>query len=212
MPQYNRRAFPARIRDFDLASVSPVGTFISLVVWSLMLHLQRSGTRIMSKRLTLLLLLSCLGRTARAQEQAPRLLREAAHCLATTKQDWLDLENSKATALNLGYLVDTKSYPGKTVLYVVEYLGPGRSEGMVFTIFLTQEDRRRVFDIQNNARFVSSGKAVDFVEPPLGGEWTQEHLVAAIKQIERRPKLVVHVKDLSTPSPATQCRSYADRK
>ena len=49
-----------------------------------------------------LLLLSFLSTAVCAQEQAPELLREAAHCLATEKNDWLDLENSKATVLSLG--------------------------------------------------------------------------------------------------------------
>jgi hypothetical protein len=120
-----------------------------------------------------LLLLSCLSTTVCAQEQAPKLLREAAHCLTAKKQDcqdWLDLENSRATALSFGYMLDAKSYPGEKVLYVVVYTGPGRSEGVVFAIFLTQQGGRRIFNIQNNARFVRSKygiEGIDFVEPPL---------------------------------------------
>jgi hypothetical protein len=162
----------------------------------------------MSKCLALLLLSICLSTTLCAQEQAPKLLREAAHCLAIKT-------HSKATVLSLGYLVDTKSYPGEEVLYVVVYTGPGRSEGMVFTIVVRQQDRRRIFDIQNNAKFVRSKSGidgVDFVEPPLGGTWTQEHLAAAIKRIERHPRFVFRVRDLLTPSTATQCESYADSK
>jgi hypothetical protein len=166
-------------------------------------------------RWTALLLFSiCSSTAACGQEQAPTLLREAAHCLAI-KNDLLDLAKTKATALSLGYLVDTKSYPGEKVLYVVSYTGPGRSEGFVFTVFLEQHDQRPVFNIQNNAKFVRSKDGIegfDFVEPPLGGTWTQEHLVAAIKRIEQRPKFAVPVKDVQNPSPATQCESYADSK
>jgi hypothetical protein len=170
-----------------------------------------------------LLLLSFLSTTVCAQEQAPELLREAAHCLAAKKQDWqdwLDLENSKATVLSLGYVVDTKSYPGEEVLYVVDYTGHGRTEGLVFTIFLEQHGGRRIFNIQNNAKFVRSNKenaefrkeGVTFVEPPLWGTWTQQHIARAIRQIERQPRFVVRVKDLLKPSALTQCESYADRK
>jgi hypothetical protein len=117
--------------------------------------------------------------------------------------------------LSLGYLDDTKSYPGEEVLYVVDYTGHGRTEGLVFTIFLTRQDRRRIFDIQNNAKVVRSKEGiegVDFVEPPLGGTGTQEDLVAAIKRIERQPRFELRVKDLLRPSDLTQCESYADRK
>ncbi len=162
-----------------------------------------------------ILLLSCLSATVCAQQQAPELLREAAHCLAAMEQDWLNLENSRATVLSLGYVVDTKSYRGEEVLYVVDYAGHGRTEGLVFTIFLTRHDRRRIFDIQNNAKFVRSKdgiEGVDFVEPPLGGTGTQEDLVAAIKRIERQPRFELRVKDLLRPSDPTNCESYADRK
>jgi hypothetical protein len=157
------------------------------------------------------LLLSCLSRTVCAQEQAPKLLIQAAQCLEAKKH----LPPSKATTLSFGYLVDSKSYPGEKVLYVVDYMGSDLSEGMVFAIFLEQHDRRRIFNIQNNARFVRSKndiEDVDFVEPPLGGIWTQEHLVAAIKRIERQPRFELRVRDLLTPSDLTQCESYADRK
>ena len=158
---------------------------------------------------TALLLLSiCLSTTAWGQDQAPTLLREAAHCLAI-KNDLLDLARTKAAVLSLGYSVDTTSYPGEKVLYVVSYTRPERSEGFVFAVFLEQHDQRTVFNIQNNAKFVRSKHGIggfDFVEPPLGGTWTQEHLVGAIKRIEQRPKFEVPVKDLQNPSPANSMR------
>jgi hypothetical protein len=157
------------------------------------------------------LLLSCLTSTVCAQEQAPQLLVKATQCLEAKKH----LPPSTATTLSFGYLVDSKSYPGEKVLYIVNYTGSDLSEGMVFAIFLEQHDGRRIFNIQNNAKFVRSKndiEGVDFVEPPLGGIWTQEHLVAAIKRIERQPRFDLRVKDLLTPSVLTQCESYADRK
>jgi hypothetical protein len=161
------------------------------------------------------LLLSFLSTTVCAQEQAPKILREAAQCLAAKKhiwQDWLDLETSKATALSFGYVLDAKSYPGEKVLYVVEYLGPGRSEGFVFAVFLTQNGTHRIFNIQNNAKFVRSKDGIEFVEPPLGDTWTQERLVAAIERIQRQPRFKLRVKDLLPPSDLTQCESYTDRR
>ncbi len=155
-----------------------------------------------------LLLLSCLTATVHAGEQTPELLIHAAQCL-TAKQH---LPPTKATSLNLGYLVDEKSYPGEKVLYLVDYSDPGRSRGYVFAIFLTQQGSSEIFNIQNNARFVAKKDGIDFVEPPLGGTWTQEHLTSAIKQIERQPSFTVPVKDLLPPSSLIRCGSYTDSK
>jgi hypothetical protein len=169
----------------------------------------------MNRYLALILL---VGTTVCAQEQVPTVLLGAAHCLSN--KGFLPL--SKATELSLGYLDDTKSYPGDEVLYVVVYGGPRRSDGWVFSVFLSQKNGRRIFSIQNNAKFVRSSKegvafrkeGVDFVVggDPLGGVWTQEHIAKAIQRIERKPKFTVRVKDLLEPPALTQCESYADRR
>ncbi len=135
-------------------------------------------------RCVTLLVLSCLSSTFYAQDQPPKVLLGAAHCLAIGQQDWLGLVHRKVTELNIDYLVDAGYYPGETVLYLVDYTVPSRSEGLVFAIFLRRRDGRRVFDIQNNAKFRRSDngvQGVDFVDPPLGGTWTQQHLVSVIK-------------------------------
>ncbi len=133
----------------------------------------------------------------------------AAHCLAVKEE----LPRSKARALTFGYLLDEQSYPGTKEMYVVIYAAPARSNGLVFAIVLTQQDDREVFDIQNNASFVLSRDGIDgvsFVNPPLGGTWTQEHLASAIKQIEKQPRFAVSVKDLFAADPSLVCESYTD--
>jgi len=150
-----------------------------------------------------------------AQERAPQLLVDAARCLATESQGWLPEEHGKATELKLGYLIDTKSYVGEQVLYLVDYTGASRSEGIVFTIFVMGQRGRRVFDIQNNARFRRSKdgiRGLDFVDPPLGGTGIQEDLVSAIKQIERHASIRVPIAALKKPSASARCRAYWDRK
>jgi hypothetical protein len=142
------------------------------------------------------------------QEQAPPLLTQAAHCLKA--KDFLPL---KATSMFFGYLVDKDSYPGEKVIYVVEYPSPTQTGGFVFAIFLTEKGEQRVFNIQNNARFILSKKemiGVDFVDPPLGGTWTQEHLVSAIKQIEKRQRFLIPVQNLLEVPDNTQCEAYTD--
>ena len=140
---------------------------------------------------------------------------DGGHCLAVGKQDWLGLAHSGATALSLGYLFDTKSYPGQRVLFVVDYSDTAGHGGKVFTIFVSERSGRQIFDIQNNAKFIESKKGIgeiDFVEPPLGGTGTQEDLAAAIRRIDREPRFTVPVKDLLAPSAVTHCTSYADKK
>jgi len=160
----------------------------------------------------------CLNISVHAQQQPPRLLLDAAHCLAIKGF----LPAAKTATLSSGYLVDAKSYPGERVLYLVVYTKPKRSHGMVFSIFLTNKGTQQVFNIQNNGEFVRSSKegaafrreGVDFVDggDPLWGIWTQEHIAMAIKKIGLQPIVEVPIKDLSSPSISVQCESYAEMK
>jgi hypothetical protein len=158
--------------------------------------------------------LICLNTAVRAQ--TPDLLVHGAQCLSA--KHFLPL--SKVETLHLGYLIDEKSYPGDRVLYLVDYNGPDRSKGYVFAIFLTQQGQQQVFDIQNNATFKitpladvkTSGNEIDFPGPPLGGTWTQQHLMAAIRQINQQPSFAVAASDFSVQSPHIDCAAYTDKQ
>ena len=155
-------------------------------------------------------LLIGLGATVHSQEQAPLLLVRAAHCLAAKDH----LPSPSAKTLGFGYLVDEKSYPGERVLYLVNYAAPTRSNGLVFVIFLTEHEGSQVFNIQNNASFVLSKDdrdGVSFVNPPLNGTWTQEHLASAIVRIEKQPRFTIPIRDILAVPPLTDCESYTDR-
>ncbi len=137
------------------------------------------------------------------------VLIRAAHCLAEKNQ----LPSSNATKLSFGYFLDEKSYPGEIVLYVVNYSSPIRTNGSVFTIFLTEDRGGQVFNVQNNASFVLSKddlEGVSFVNPPLGGTWTQEHLASAIKRIEKQPRFSITVNKLLAADSSVRCASYTD--
>ena len=117
-------------------------------------------------------------------------MNSAAQCLSAKGF----LPHTKATMLTFGYLLDEKSYPGEKMLYVVNYPNPSRPDGLVFTIFLTKRDGRQHVNIQNNARFTmskGSDEGVSFATPPLGGTWSAQHLVSAIKQIAKQPRFTV---------------------
>ena len=151
----------------------------------------------------------CLGCAANAQSDGAALVHRAAHCL-TTKGF---LANTRAKELAFGYFLDTKSYPDKTMLYIVNYSSHSRPDGFVFTIFLSEHDGRQNFNIQNNARFALSKDGdggVSFVTPPLGGTWTQEHLISAIKEIEKQPRLAISVKNLPIIDSSFSCEAYTD--
>lgn len=162
--------------------------------------------KVLTVKLLLAVTMLMLSVGVNAQEHVPDLLVHAAQCLAA--KDFL--APSKSTALSLGYLLDEKSYPGDKVIYVVEYTGASRSSGMVFAVFLEQRDRRQVFNVQNNATFVRSRRVVNFRGEPLGGTWTQQHLVSAIKRIERQSRFTIPTKNLATPSALINCESYTD--
>jgi hypothetical protein len=157
-----------------------------------------------------ILVLTIFGANAQAQQQAPQILVRAAHCLAAKGF----LPSAGAGALSLGYFLDEQSYPGDKVVYVVAFAAPSRSNGEVFAVFLSSKNDQETFNIQNNASFVLSKReplGVSFVNPPLGGTWTQEHLASAIKAIEKQPRFTVPVKELSAAS-TCQCDSYTDQQ
>lgn len=163
----------------------------------------------MKKIMLRIFLLICLGANAHSQKQTPHLLIRAAHCLAEKNQ----LPSPKATKLSFGYLLDEKSYPGKKVLYIVNYSSPIRTNGLAFTIFLTENHGGQVFNVQNNASFVllkDGLEGVSFVNPPLGGTWTQEHLASAIKRIETQPRFSISIKNLFAADSSVRCESYTD--
>jgi hypothetical protein len=161
---------------------------------------------IVKRLLAVTMLMWSVGAIAYGQEHSPDLLVHAAQCLSA--KDFL--APSKAAVLDFGYLLDTKSYPGEKVIYVVNYTGSGHSKGMIFAVFLTERRGRQVFNIQNNATFVRSKAGVNFTGEPLGGVWTQQHLVSAIKRIERQPRFTIPTKNLAAPSTLINCESYTD--
>jgi hypothetical protein len=158
------------------------------------------------------LCLCTIARTARPQEQSFTLLRQAAHCLVASKSEEKKLLKGNPKTLSLGYFLDTSSYPGEEALYLVNYEGSNMSKGQAFVFFVADRDRRRVFRLENNASFMRKKKGIEFVDPPLGGVWTQEHFESAIERIEQDPKMEVVVKDLRGNFPDVRCESYSDAR
>ncbi len=148
-----------------------------------------------------------LGAVAWAQDGAPPVLRDATHCLAVKN---FEMGRPGSSALRLGYVIDKESYPGQTVIYVVSYTTEDRSKGLVYTIFPTEKDGKSSFNIQNNATFVNSKEGIDFRNPPLGGGWTQQHLIGAIEQIQKQPTYTISVTEAFGSAASIVCESYTE--
>jgi hypothetical protein len=168
----------------------------------------------MKRSLTLILACLVLSCVACPQDQtdqsgkAPLLLRQAAHCLVTDSPDLRRLLHEKE--LNLGYFLDAKSYPGEEALYVVDYSGPKLAKGLAYVFFVRQKDKRLVLRVENTASFLRKKKKVEFLENPVGGAWTQEHLEEAIDRIGQDAMYIFPVKELRAPYPDLTCESFAD--
>ena len=154
-----------------------------------------------------------MGVAAFAQSDPPEIVRNALDCLQ--RKNFLP---SDKRLLSTAYWVDARSYPGERVLYLVLYERHNYSQGLVFSIFLSGPATRTVFDIQNNAEFLRTRKAdavfkqegVKFVEPPLWGIWTQEHIAAAIDRIGHKQTFNLSDPGRSPTLHSDQCASYVD--
>jgi hypothetical protein len=167
------------------------------------------------RRITGLLLVTICSSVLGYPQPVPKLLNQAIYCL--TAKGFL--ETTKRPSM-VGYFLTTKWYPGDEALYVVVYSNAHRTAGSVFTVFVSGGDDHPVFNIQNNGKFVRSSQAdaafkkerVDFVEDPLWGIWTQEHIAMAIQEIGRHEALEVRTSELLTGSDLSRCESYAESK
>jgi len=168
----------------------------------------------MKRNLALILACFAFGGIARPQDQSenqsPPLLRQAAHCLVTVGPEVHKLLHGNPKELSLGYFLDTKSYPGEQALYVVNYMGSKLSKGLAYVFFVRQKDHSRVLRVENNAAFERRKKGIEFLEKPVGGVWTEEHLEDAIDRISQEPMYLFSVKDLREPAPGLRCESYGD--
>jgi len=148
---------------------------------------------------------------AQSATQSTTLVRQAAHCLVEGSEA-KKLMRHKPKVLSLGSYLDTTAYPGEEALYVVGYEDSNPVRGLAFVFFVRGQDRRRIFRAENSASFVRKKKGIEFLEPPVGGVWTEEHMEAAIEHIEAAPKLDFEVKDLREKSSEVRCESFSDTK
>jgi hypothetical protein len=148
---------------------------------------------------------------AQITEPPPDPLLDAAHCLAAAKENWLGPPASRPAQLELGYVDDTRSYPGADLLFIVDYASPTHSAGAVFTFFAKGKDPHRVLHLQNRVAFRQSddgSQQLQLVDPPFGGIATQDQAVSAIRKIGFHTYAVSIADVLNRPS--VQCETDAD--
>jgi len=156
-----------------------------------------------------ILLTMCISGAVKAQEANPPVLTHAVQCLGAKGF----LPASESAIANFGYFLDSASYPHQNALYVVDFANASHSRGWVFTVFVSNDSDRQVLNIQNNARFVTSKEGylgIDFPDPPLGGTWTQEHIIFAIRRIQRGTSYQIPIQEIQNARLDFQCESYAD--
>lgn len=155
-----------------------------------------------------LLALFSLSTALYAQNQAPVLVYEAAHCVVNSDRNWLDDQTLQLPELSVGFRHDSKTLLGDDYLYLVIYTAPSRKEGKIFDIRIKG---KHSFSIENSAQFVISPKGVDFPQAPVGGQWEQNQFVNAIQQIGDKKWYTASMKYLRKPSGHIQCEISVDK-
>jgi hypothetical protein len=156
---------------------------------------------------------SPLRRTQDPPPPAPDpVLLHATQCLAAKK--FLPPPPPHTEKLSFGSLIDEYSFPGKKVIYIVNFASPSHPNGIAFEVFIEEEDTGLSFNIQNNARFELSKKemsGVTFIDPPQGGPWEEHPFASAIKKIADLPRTTILTKDLSPLDASSTCEAYNDK-
>jgi hypothetical protein len=128
------------------------------------------------------------------------------HCIKAGDRDWLNGSLSNATGFRVGLIHDRESYPSKDHIIVVVF--ETDSKGQVFDLTAECKNKQCVYTIVNNGSFMLNKSHLEFLDPPLGGVWTQEYLEANIRKITNARRTWVNLSTISAPLPEVSCTSY----
>lgn len=157
----------------------------------------------------LFLLLGCSA-ALDAQEPGPppKLLLDAAHCLATAPGNLLHLAPQVAS-IELGYVEDDQSYPGQESLIVLHYTVPTHARGTAFRVMAEKKSKHPLIRILYGVGFRQSddgSQRVSLTDPPFGGIGAQDQILDAIHHIGFHT-YSVPAASLLAPSDASRCQS-----
>ena len=103
-------------------------------------------------------------------------------------------------------------YRGEEQLYLVEYTNEAHSRGSVFVFLALGKESHRALRLEYKAAFrrsIDGSRRLELVDPPLGGIWTQEQLLSAIRKVGFETH-TLSVADLLLPPPnPAQCDAAA---
>lgn len=144
-------------------------------------------------------------------DQPPKLLVDAAQCLATSKEDWLQLGRRNPTNLEMGLATGEKSQAGEPLLYVVDFASPLHTSGSLAAFIVDGKEPHLTLRLQYDVRFVQSDEGaqnVQLVNPPFGGIGTQRHAVEAIHKVGFQT-WTISLQSLVTKPNDAECQSDA---
>jgi hypothetical protein len=152
-----------------------------------------------------------LGFAQQAQPERDSLLEAQAvmHCIRAGDRDWLIAPASSATRLRVGLIHDRKAYEGKDHIVVVVF--ESNTNGQVFDLRAEYENKQYVYTVVNNGSFTLKNGRLEFLDPPLGGVWTQEYLEKNIKKIAKGAKIWLSLSTLLKPLSGVTCSSYVQK-
>jgi len=144
-----------------------------------------------------------------AEDSMPPILRDAVHCMSAEN---FQLGKSGSSLLRLSYETGKQSASGETVMHVISYTNPERTEGLLYTMFARQQDEKNAFDIRNEAKFAKSKDGVALVGAARGDELPQQELVTAVEKIAGQPMFSMGLVDVLASQPSGACKSYKSKK
>ena len=147
---------------------------------------------------------------AHAQKVENATLVSALHCIRDGDHDWLGSALSTRPILHAAAVADNTSYPGHPHLIIAVY--SNGTSGQVYDVERSAKAGKKYLRIENNAAFSLVNGEIVFDDPPLGGVWTQDHLVASLKRIMSRTQQSFMNSTLMAPQPNVVCSSYATHK
>jgi hypothetical protein len=156
----------------------------------------------------LIYLLLTLAPTALPQSPCIPEVRRVTHCIKAGDREWLTEPLANARSLRVAMVHDRTSYPGEDTIVVVvletDY------KGQFFAVQADCKKEQCTYDIQNNGSFTFKKNHFDFVDPPLGGVWTQERLERNIKKALSSRVTWLEVSSVLKPISRVRCTSYAE--
>lgn len=122
---------------------------------------------------------------AQTRQNAPDLVREAGHCVATAQGDWFGLSPENPYELELGISGDEGNSESDSI-YLIDFTAPTHSQGYAFAFESRGRGSHRELTLEFRTRFQQADdgtQRVSLVDPPVGGIRSNAAILAAIQKV-----------------------------